>query len=215
VRRHCTHPDPFPSPCACGHGRSPPCPRKATSGRARRDFPRGRSGKWHPRLIVGLRQCWKRCAWRAQSGSSCRGNAGYSRSPQSARHCCGGPRIAGRSRGLERQRQGWRSGLARMQPAGAPKARSPEVPGILSRQRLPGAQARTRPRKRAEPRTAGGQEGGWTGEKSEINRVRTSVRTGPPEAFLLRRWLTLSQTRPPRLPIPVTRATWRSAPGPR
>jgi len=46
----------------------PTRPRKATSGRARRDFPRGRSGKWHSRLIVGRRRCWRHFAWRGQPG---------------------------------------------------------------------------------------------------------------------------------------------------
>jgi len=46
----------------------PTRPRKATSGRAHRAFPRGRSGKWHSRLIVGCRRCWRHSEWRAQPG---------------------------------------------------------------------------------------------------------------------------------------------------
>lgn len=36
----------------------PTRPRKATSGRARRDFPRGRSVRWPWRLIEECRRCW-------------------------------------------------------------------------------------------------------------------------------------------------------------
>jgi len=50
----------------------PTRPRKATSGRARRDFPRGRSDRWHSRLIVVRRLCWKREAWRVRPGTAYR-----------------------------------------------------------------------------------------------------------------------------------------------
>jgi hypothetical protein len=42
----------------------PTRPRKATTGFARRGFPRGRSGKWHSRLIVVRRRCWRDSTWR-------------------------------------------------------------------------------------------------------------------------------------------------------
>ncbi len=48
------------------------------------------------------------------------------------------------------------------------RARSPEVPGILSRQRLPGTQARTQAPKRSQ--TA---DGGRPGADSDAGRLRT------------------------------------------
>ena len=54
----------------------PTRPRKATTGYARRGFPRGGSDRWPSRLIVVCRRCWQRSSWRAQPGSPCRKSAG-------------------------------------------------------------------------------------------------------------------------------------------
>jgi hypothetical protein len=53
----------------------PTRPRKATSGRARRGYPRGRRDRWLLRLIVIRRRCWKRRSWRAHPGPPYRRDA--------------------------------------------------------------------------------------------------------------------------------------------
>ena len=103
-----------------------------------------------------------------------------------------------------------RSNAARRRAAGAQRARLMAPTRACSRRR-----PRPRPRGRGRrPWPAGGQgRGGGRARNPEFNRVRTSVRRGPPRECPSRQWLRRWQTRPPRLPIPVTRATWRVAPG--